>query len=176
MAQNSIYNNATYITGIHETAYALTRVNSNDYSFIVNIENPGLTNGASNNNQLLYSVFFDALSALGVPTSTIQYILGAISGSFSNTVYSNYSYTKMQSAVNDYFDYDDLDYGAPIIYQLGSSIPCNGTYTYSTSVVYKTSCQYPVYEAATEIFQGYAKTVTYYDAGTASATDTVYVQ
>lgn len=158
----------------------LTRVNPTDYSFIVNIQNPGLFyNGSysvSNVTIFLYNFFCDALSLLGVPTNIIQQVFESWCGSFSSTIYSDYGYIRMQSAVNDYFNYDDLDYGAPIIYQLGRSIPCNGTYSYSTSVVYKTLCRYPVFDPVTNIFLGYADSTTYYDAGTASATDTVYVQ
>lgn len=176
MAQNSGYYNASYVTGIHEMTSALTRINSNDYSYIVNIQNPGLYYNVTNSNLLLYNLFYDALNALGVPTNILQQVFASWRGSFSSTIYSDYSYIRMQSAMVDYFNYDDLDYGAPIVYQLSSSIPCNGTYAYSTSVVYKTCCTHPVYEPATGIFQGYSETITYYNAGTASSISTVYVQ
>ena len=62
MEQNGGYYNASYVTGIHEMTSTLTRVNSNDYSFIVNIQNPGLFyNGSynvSNVNLFLYNFFY----------------------------------------------------------------------------------------------------------------------
>lgn len=175
LTNNGGYTNATYTTGIHTMNIALTR--TSDATHIVNIENPGISVGESNSVSIyLYNFFLNILSDLGVPTSTIQQILGTFYGSFSSSVYANATSLNMQTSYNDYFNYDNLDYGAPIVNQLGKSTSSNGSYTYSTSVVYKTLCQYPYYEPATGIFQGYQTFVTYYDAGIASSSVTVYVQ
>lgn len=170
------YFDATYLTGIHEMEISLVRTTSQDYTYIENIENPNLQVSMSYTQMYLYSLFYDALSVLGVPTNTIELVLGNNQGIFNTSIYSDSCTIYMLAPYSEYYDYDSVEQGVPIIFQLDSSTPATGEYIYLTDLTYKTLMTRPTYDPLTGIITGNQETILYYDAGSAVSTISVYVQ
>lgn len=161
LSSRSDLSNAICITGISHANIDLSRPSYNDPTYIVNIQNPNLSSNLFETPLRIYDVFYDALNALGVPTNTIEQVLSNLYGSFTEMLYSDYCFIGIESANNDYFNFD-VDSGMPIIYQLNSPYNAYGTYVYSTSVSYKTLYIYTVFDSTTQTNK-YVSTVFYTD-------------
>ncbi len=152
MSNSGDFSNATYITGVEHASINLSRSSYSDPTYIDGIQNPHLFYNLFDAPLIIYDVFYDALNALGVPTNTIEALLTRSTGKFTKTEYVDSCSISIQSADNDYFNFD-IDSGVPIIYQLDSSnFYGNGSYRYETCVTYKTLYIYPVFDPSTNTY------------------------
>lgn len=165
------------VTGIERINISLARASGYDHSYIVGTEalpypfNQSYFSGEN----LISAMFCDVLSFFGVPTETLSYMFSNAKGAFNLNVNTNSASIDMTSPTYQYINFDSLDYGMPIIFQLATSQYGNSdTYIYSTNAVYKTQVTYPVYEPATGMIQ-YGSYIEAYYAGTASGTVSIYI-
>ncbi len=171
MRNAHILSGVDYETGIASCTISLERVYSDDHSSIINIEKlPWMPSmGHSGGQYLIINIFFDALNALGIPTNTIQYLLDPTAQGYLDVVmFANSATINIGMPSYDYINFDNIDYGVPIIFQLYKTSSGMSTYSYSTQVTYKTNVTQLVYEPVTGLPQGYRYYVDYYDVGIAN--------
>ena len=172
MKNNSAYYDRNYLTGIEYANISLSRNNTYDYSYIVGLEKlPYPFNQShANANSLVWAIFSDVLSSyFGIPTETLSYFVSPYAeGEFTVDRNTDYASVSMTTPVVMYINFDSLDCGMPIVFQLSRSQPGFASYTYSTSTVYKTQISYPVYDHMTGVILYYNTYIDRYVVGTAS--------
>lgn len=178
--QNRLYPDETYITGVSRLSMSLNRLGGTDNTtYIAGIEKQTLLTSYQSPSQLYLSfttVFLDLLNMLGVPTNSVQAYLENRKGSFNVSVGTDNVEIDIFAPQSDYYDFDNIEQGIPVIAQLATTQIHNswGTYAYSTRAIYKTRATRLYYEAATHIPQWLVWNI-YYSTQFAASSVTVDV-
>lgn len=128
----------------------ITRNNTSDlssYCWIDSMEHFDFdVDDFNNGNVYIESLFHDAMSLLGVPTSTITSVLGGLMGEVDdigrtgNTTSSNYVGVSVTFPLTQHANFDGSDPGPAIVCQLNRNN--NGTYVGNSSFNMSTSLRY----------------------------------
>lgn len=148
---SSIYesSNTAVSTSVSQVSYQLTRdgVEDSGYSYIAGIELFDFpTSNIGKSNSLLLALFEDVLSIFDVPSSTISTIFSSARGKVSIDDSSDTSTVQIVFPVSNRPDFDDLERGLPIVFQLqkGTSLyKGDSPYTVTTEIEYHTIISYP---------------------------------
>ena len=90
------------------------------------------------------------LSILGVPTNSLSLLLEELVGTVNRSVCTDDTIVSVEFGLLKEVNLDDLEVGLPIVFQLASSnisqYEGNSSYTFTTSVTYKTKIDSYTYE------------------------------
>lgn len=166
--QNTI--NTSYYsdpTEISEFSISLQRgtLTTEGASYIVGTESNDFSINNYGTVAAILPLFEDALGLLSVPTSTISSLLGNLDGTVERTLFTDVATVTVEFGIYDSANFDDLEEGIPIIFQLERSNQNIGssTYTFATDATYRTFITYNIGTVGNFYYtqaQQAAKTVT----------------
>lgn len=128
------------VTGVSSVTITLSvgTNTSNSTGYIVGVENYDFGNNYGKANAALEGLFYDILSFLGVPTSTLDVILEDLTGTVQKSSYTNETSVTI-SSVSDSSIYEE--YGLPITFQLDTSL-FESVYVGPTNYIMTSSIKY----------------------------------
>lgn len=125
-------------TGVQEFTVELKRNNANAPSYIVGIEQNENYKSQGQVAKLVMSIFKDAFSALGFPSTLIDAFFPAPGATVKISPNAPNVHKITLNAGMDSFSLDNTSYCAPVIFQMAHSSPSTDAYTATTTMTYKT--------------------------------------
>ena len=133
-------------TEISEFSISLQRgaLTTEGASYIVGTESNDFSINNYGTVAAILPLFEDALGLLSVPTSTISALLGNLDGTVERTLFTDAASVSVAFGITDSANFDNLEEGIPIIFQLARSNQNTGSssYTFATNATYRTYISY----------------------------------
>lgn len=156
---NSNFGLSTTVIDSYSIQLTRTSDSANGYSYIVGMETYDFGVSSFGTETLLLPLFQDILGLLGVPTALITEAFDSLKGVVERDFYTNAAIVSVQFGAFDFANFDNIDAGTPIVFQLATN-NATGNYSYydfTTSMTYRTTfatgvtCYTDAYDASEDI-------------------------